>query len=254
MRILPVLDVMGGVVVRGVGGRRHEYQPVVSRLTPSKAPTDVARALRDHLGLSEMYLADLDAIGGAEPAWKLYEELHRAGFSLWLDAGLRDAPGARALAAAGVEGVVIGLETIRGPADLAAACADLGDRVVFSLDLKGGEPLGNLAAWQRPDARGIAAQAVALGVRRLLVLDLLRVGEGGGLGTEALCAALATDHLGVEVAAGGGVRDLDDLLRLRDCGLSAALVASALHDGTLSRRDLDALQAPAHQPEAPARE
>jgi phosphoribosylformimino-5-aminoimidazole carboxamide ribotide isomerase len=244
MRILPVLDVMGGAVVRGVGGRRHEYRPVVSRLTSSAAPIDVARAFRTHLGCAELYLADLDAIGGADPAREQYESLRRAGFALWVDAGLRDAEGARALADVGVEGVILGLETIQGPGELARACADHGGRVIFSLDLKGGEPLGNVAAWQSPDARGIAAQAVALGVRRLLVLDLLRVGGGSGLGTEALCASLAADHSGVELAAGGGIRDRDDLIRLRDCGVSAALVASALHDGALSRRDVDALRAP----------
>jgi HisA/HisF family protein len=241
MRILPVLDVMGGVVVRGVGGRRDEYRPVVSRLTSSCTPIDVARAFRDHLGCAELYLADLDAIRGAEPARELYEGLRRASFSLWVDAGVRDAEEARALAAVGVEGVVIGLETIRGPAELARACADLGTRVIFSLDLKGGEPLGDRPAWQRADARGVAAQAVALGARRLLVLDLLRVGEGGGLGTEALCASLAAEHPGVEVAAGGGVRGPADLRRMRESGIAAALVASALHDGTLRRVDLETL-------------
>jgi HisA/HisF family protein len=238
MRILPVLDVMGGVVVRGIGGRRDEYRPVVSRLTSSCAPIDVARAFRDHLGLAELYLADLDAIRGADPARELYEGLRRAGFALWVDAGVRDAEGAKALAATGVEGVVMGLETIRGPAELARACADLGGRLIFSLDLKGGEPLGDRSAWQRADAWGIAARVVALGIRRLLVLDLLRVGEGGGLGTEALCATLAAEHPGVEVAAGGGVRGPADLRRMRECGIAAALVASALHDGTLRREDL----------------
>jgi phosphoribosylformimino-5-aminoimidazole carboxamide ribotide isomerase len=244
MRIVPVLDVMGGVVVRGVGGRRHEYRPVVSRLTPSCTPIDVARAFRQQLGCVKLYLADLDAIGGGEPGWDLYDTLHRAGFSLWVDAGVRDAAGAWGVVAAGVEGVVIGLETIRGPTELARACAALDGRVIFSLDLKGGQPLGDVWRWQSADARGIAAQAVALGVRRLLVLDLLRVGEGGGIGTEELCAALAVDHPGVEVAAGGGVRDLADLLRLRDCGVAAALVASALHDGTLRREELDSLRPP----------
>jgi phosphoribosylformimino-5-aminoimidazole carboxamide ribotide isomerase len=240
MRILPVLDVMGGVVVRGIGGRREEYRPIVSRLTSSCVPIDVARAFRDHLGCAELYLADLDAIRGAAPAWDIYEGLRRAGFALWVDAGVRDAKGARALAAVGAEGVVIGLETIRGPTELARACADLGSRVIFSLDLKGGEPLGGRSAWQRPDAKRIAAQAIALGARRLLVLDLLRVGEGRGLGTEALCAALVAEHPDVEVAAGGGVRGPTDLRRMRECGIGAALVASALHDGTLRREDLEA--------------
>jgi phosphoribosylformimino-5-aminoimidazole carboxamide ribotide isomerase len=244
MRILPVLDVMGGVVVRGVGGRRHEYRPIVSRLTPSSAPLDVARAFREHLGLDELYLADLDAIGGARPALALCEALRREGFALWVDAGIRSAAEARAVAEAGLEGLVIGLETVRGPEELARACREFGARVVFSLDLKGGRPLGDTSAWGGNDPVGIAAQAVGLGVRRLLVLDLACVGEGEGTRTEQLCAALAARHPGVEVAAGGGVRGQADLRRLRSCGVRTALVASALHDGTLTRPQLDSLRAP----------
>ncbi len=244
MRIIPVLDVMGGVVVRGVGGQRHLYRPVVSRLTASCAPVAVARAFREHLGLCELYLADLDAIGGAAPAVALYESLRREGFALWVDAGVRDAAMARAVADAGVESVVIGLETLRGPAELVRACRDLAERVVFSLDLRAGVPLGDTAAWPVRDALGVVSQAVAAGVRRLLALDLTRVGEGAGTGTEELCASVASAHPALEIAAGGGVRGLADLHRLQACGVTAALVASALHDGTLRRQDLDELRAP----------
>jgi phosphoribosylformimino-5-aminoimidazole carboxamide ribotide isomerase len=112
--------------------------------------------------------------------------------------------------------------------------------VVFSLDLRDGAPLGAGAGWAA-DAASVAAQAVGLGVRRLLVLDLARVGVGTGTGTDALCARLAAAHPEVEVSAGGGVRGVADLRRLRDCGVRAALVASALHDGALTAADLTAL-------------
>jgi phosphoribosylformimino-5-aminoimidazole carboxamide ribotide isomerase len=235
MRLLPVLDLQGGVVVRGVGGRRREYRPVVSRLTTSCQPVDVAEAFRAHFGLEELYVADLDALAGAAPALAVYRALRERGFRLWVDAGVRTAADARPAAAAGVEGIIAGLETVAGPAVLADLCGDLGDRVVFSLDLRDGQPLGDGAAWGGADAGSIAARAVALGVRRLIVLDLARVGGGGGTGTEDLCRALASRHAGVEVFAGGGVRDVADLRRLRECGVAGALVASALHDGRLPR-------------------
>ena len=244
MRILPVIDLMGGVVVRGIGGRRHEYRPIVSRLISSCAPVDVACAFREHFGLSELYLADLDAIRGSDPDVALYQALRRDGFSLWIDAGVRDIGRAQRLATRDIEGIVIGLETIPGPDELTAACREWGERIVFSLDLKGGVPLGNLSSWRGCDSGTIAAEAVACGVKRLLVLDLLRVGEGGGLGTEALCATVAADYPHLELAAGGGVRGVADLRRLRDCGVRTALVASALHDGSLRRSDLDDLRAP----------
>jgi phosphoribosylformimino-5-aminoimidazole carboxamide ribotide isomerase len=241
MRILPVLDLLNGRVVRGVGGRRQEYRPVVSRLTASSAPLDVARAFAAHFGLTELYLADLDAIAGAEPALPTYAALLAEGFRLWVDAGVAGVGRARALAGAGVTDVVVGLETVAGPAALAEIADTFGDRVVFSLDLRGGVPVQSGGAWDGPDAWSIAAQAVALGVRRLLVLDLARVGDGAGTGTEELCARLAAEYPEVEVSAGGGVRGPADLRRLRDCGVRAVLMASALHDGALRREDLDGL-------------
>ncbi len=237
MRVVGVLDLRGGVVVRGVAGRRDEYRPVVSTLTPSSRPLDVARALRDKLGLAELYVADLDAIAGGEPAWATIAALRADDFRLWVDAGVRDAAGARRLAACGVETIVAGLETVAGPAALGEVAGAWGPRVVFSLDLKEGTPLAS-AGWEGDDAWSIALQAIRLGVRRVLVLDLARVGTGTGPGARELCRRLAAEHPEVEVSAGGGVRGRADLDQLRECGVRAVLVASALHDGALGRADL----------------
>jgi len=49
---------------------------------------------------------------------------------------------------------------------------------------------------------------------------------------------LATTFPGVEISAGGGVRGVEDLSRLRDGGVQNVLVASALHDGRLTSGDL----------------
>jgi phosphoribosylformimino-5-aminoimidazole carboxamide ribotide isomerase len=233
VRLIPVLDVMNGAAVRAVAGRRSEYRPLVSRLVASAEPGAVARALVDTVRPAELYLADLDAIGGAAPNVALYASLGTLGVARWIDAGLRDADDAGPLLDAGVEGVVAGLETLRGTEALAALVRYSGpERVVFSLDLRDGVPLGG-GSWPA-DADAVADIAVAAGVRRAIALDLARVGGGGGTGTEGLCRRLAARHPGVEWVAGGGVAGPDDLQRLADAGASAVLVASALHDGWLS--------------------
>jgi phosphoribosylformimino-5-aminoimidazole carboxamide ribotide isomerase len=234
MRILPVLDLKAGLVVRGVGGRRQEYRPIVSQLTNSCHAVDVARAFRDQFGLTELYLADLDAIAGESPALTLYAELQSMGFRLRVDAGVREVADAQPLAALGVEVIVAGLETLSGPETLGKLCREFGgDRIQFSLDLMDGRPLGHLSAWDGADARAIAARAVGLGVRRLIVLDLARVGGKSGPGTEQLCTHLARTFPALEVATGGGIRDVNDLEWLERCGVKAVLVASALHEGRL---------------------
>jgi phosphoribosylformimino-5-aminoimidazole carboxamide ribotide isomerase len=230
VRILGVIDLMDGVVVRGVGGRRSEYRPIASPLCASAEPRAVAEAFRYEYGITELYLADLDAIAGAAPAWGVYESLRSAGFALWLDAGVRTAQDGLALARAGV-GVVVGLETAEGPHVVEALS---GERMAFSLDLRGGVPLGDWGG----DAWSVAREAIERGARRVLILDLARVGEGGGVGTEALCARLTADSPEVEVWAGGGVRDVNDLLRLRAAGCAAVLLATALHQRAIRREDL----------------
>lgn len=239
MRIIPVLDLLGGVVVHGVAGDRARYRPIVSKLVNSAEPLEVARAFRRTFGFTELYLADLDAIQGAAPSRAIYDALHADGFHLWVDAGIATSAHARALRQAGVATIVAGLETVQGPSVLAELWHDLGpELLVLSLDLRDGQPLTPPGAWSSADPWIIARSAFDLGVRRFLVLDLKRVGTGQGTGTEHLCTRLAQLGGGVRVSAGGGVRGPEDLTLLETCGVESVLVASALHDGRLKPQDV----------------
>ena len=239
MRVLPVIDLMHGQVVRGIAGLRHQYQPIRSSLTASTEPLAVAEAFRDHFGLTNLYVADLGAIDGESPSLATFNALQERGFTLLIDAGLRMAADALPLLDVGVAGLVAGLETLAGPEVLAALVESVGPaRIVFSLDMKEHRPLGAVA-WPARDAFAIASNAIGLGTRRMLVLDLAHVGTGRGTGTEDICRQLKQAWPDVEVLAGGGVRGREDLQRLRLCGIDRVLLASALHDGTLRRQDVD---------------
>ena len=94
--IIPVLDLMIGQIVLAQGGKRDDYLPVNSKLTRSSQPLDVARAIYHQTGCRTFYLADIDSFAGAEPNWKVYQQLLEADFGLWIDAnwlkGNRTAP------------------------------------------------------------------------------------------------------------------------------------------------------------------
>ena len=238
MRILPVLDLLGGVVVRGVAGQRDEYRPVESRLVAGAEPLAIANALREAFGFTEFYVADLDAILHDQPALETYRRLVDAGLTLMVDCGLRDGERAELVLEAGARSVIAGLETAPGPDFLSQLVQRFkAERVVFSLDLQKGQPLGDISGWRSGDPAQIAAEAVENGVARMIVLDLAGVGVGQGVPTSSLCQQLRAAYPNLEIITGGGVRTIDDIRDLTNIGLDGVLVASSLHDGHISPAD-----------------
>jgi phosphoribosylformimino-5-aminoimidazole carboxamide ribotide isomerase len=237
MRVLPVLDLRDGHIVRAIAGRRAEYRPVVSKIATSSLPLNVADGFRSQLGLSEMYVADLDAISVGSPNFKSFKELHANGFRTWVDAGIRCAEDAGPLFDTGVERVIAGWETMNSCSVLRHVSRRWGaERIVFSLDLLPGRPADS------EQCLAVVREAVAAGITSIIVLDIARVGTGQGTGTEQLCQQLLSAFPGVELLAGGGIRSREDLLKLRREGVRGALIASAFHDGRICREDLVGLQ------------
>jgi len=236
-RLIPVLDVMGGRVVRAVGGRRTEYRPVVSRLTDSADPLAVARALLATTSAAELYVADLDAITGRSSV-TVATLLRALSCRVWVDVGIGGRCDVSALPPVPHVCPVIGFETARtwGVVSETRVARGYGP-VALSIDLRNGELVGDWRGWELAgprDAIGLARAAVRLGAAPLIVLDLARVGTGTGSGTEELLRAIRAAFPHTELMAGGGVRSWADVDRLGDAGADAVLVASALHDGTVT--------------------
>ena len=241
MNIIPVIDLKAGLVVRGVAGRREEYRPIVSQLVSEPSPRAVARALVQRFNFRQVYIADLDAIAGQLPNLRAYQDILACGLTPWIDAGVATVEAAQSLLDLGK--IIVGLESLRCLAALPRivdACS--AERVVFSLDLKGGRPITSIVSWHDASPDEIAVKVMDIGIRRLIVLDLADVGVGQGTGTLGLVERLHARHPQVEITAGGGVRGIDDLRHLATAGCASALVASALHDGRLTPEEVRWLQ------------
>jgi phosphoribosylformimino-5-aminoimidazole carboxamide ribotide isomerase len=241
-QVVPVLDVLRGQAVHAIGGERSRYRPLRSILHPTSDPLELARAYRKTLRLSSLYVADLDAITGGTPDKSLYPALVGLGLDLWIDCGLRDEADLAPLLDLDFDhvSIVAGLESLRGPEALATVLDRVNpDRLIVSLDLWGGRPItASPKAWDDADAESLAARFVALGVRRILLLDLTRVGKGDGPGVDRLLAAIRAATPGVEVALGGGIVGIESVERYQNQGASAVLIGSALHDGRIGRDQL----------------
>lgn len=223
MRIIPVIDVMGGVVVRAIAGRRRDYRPIETRLTSSTDPIAVADALLQLTGSDELYLADLDAmIGGGVPTCD--PSPFRA--TVLLDSGLRSVEQLATLMRWPNVRAVVGTETWRvAPDDWPEPFP-----AILSLDYFDGQLR---TAW--PTTVAVDVGAIAASVASMIVLDVARVGMGKGSGTERTIQMLRRACPNAELIAGGGVRHWDDIHSLEQAGADAVLVATALHDGSLFR-------------------
>lgn len=239
MNILPVLDLLDGVIVHGVAGNRELYRPIKSELTDRDDPLGVAETLRDTYGFSRLYLADLNGLQLQVVDQTIYSDLTQAGFELIVDAGVRSVAEARRLIEAGVAEVVLALETNPSAGLLDELLDQFGpERVTFSLDLKQGQPLGKLDELTATDAASLAVSVINHGCRRLIVLDLAAVGSESGPVTAKLCRSIREVTTESLLITGGGIRDAEDLKTLERAGVDEVMIATALHNGSFTPRQL----------------
>ena len=111
MRVIPVIDLKGAAAVHAVRGERERYRPLRSAIVAGSDPVEVTRAVRDALGLDELYVADLDAIAGRSAHRATIAALAREA-RVMVDAGVTAVAEVGRLLELGAARVVIGTETL----------------------------------------------------------------------------------------------------------------------------------------------
>ena len=237
MKVIPVIDVLGGVAVHAVRGRRKDYRPLKSVLCKSVDPIDVAASLKT-FGFSELYVADLDAITGGHVNSPLLKRIVGAtGLKLMVDAGVTNLQRAEEVLDSGVAKVIIGTETLTSTSFVAEAVEVLGtEKVLVSLDLKGNRIISCFELGRHAEPVTFLRELEKLGVSQIIVLDLTKVGSREGINLALLQKVLR--NIKVKVLVGGGVRDVTDLVELKKRGAFGVLVATALHSGKISHENL----------------
>lgn len=238
------MDLLDGLIVRAYRGERNKYRPMESPLVNSPHPVEVAKALLYVTGGSDLYVADLNAIqdmgDNLEVLRKVREETMA---TLWIDAGtesldevlylMSEIPSCR---------VVVGSETLESSDEferISKACQK--DRMIFSLDMKEGSILTRS---ESPLAGKTLEEGIDLlrlaGWRRVILLTLDGVGTGRGLPLKMYERAtrMAPD---MSLYGGGGFKSRDELFALKRLNMAGLLVATALHEGRITKKDIEEL-------------
>ncbi|MBO0755472.1 MAG: nickel transporter [Bradyrhizobiaceae bacterium] len=230
MDIIPVLDLKDGVVVHAHMGRRDQYRPIETPLSPSSMPADVARGLLAIYPFKAFYVADLDAIerkGNNNGALALLRN-DFPNLALWVDNGVNDLRGARQWLDADLGHLVLGSET-QTDERLVTRCGG-DERVILSLDYLGDSFLGPVAL----------RDSVHAWPSKIIVMTLARVGSQSGPDIPRL-NAIKSRAPEKQLYAAGGVRDTADLAALAHHGIAGALVATSLHNGRLTGAQIASL-------------
>ncbi|MDE2180684.1 MAG: hypothetical protein KGJ40_07540 [candidate division NC10 bacterium] len=240
MKVIPVIDIMGGVAVHARRGERSAYRPIRSVLLQGADPVALLRAYRETLECDVVYIADLDAIMGSGENLAIIGKMAASEpqLELLVDAGIHNALQARRLLDAGAKKVVIASESLTSLSSASGLLTELGtESTLFSLDLKAKDVTWREPSTESKDPGVIASRLLLLGFREVILLGMDRIGVGGGADAELL-GRVATAVPGIRFIVGGGITSIKELTLLHRAGASGVLLATALHSGTITRGDL----------------
>ena len=227
VKIIPVIDLLDEHVVRGVGGNRTQYQPIVSSLCASSKPQDVVSAFLELAPFDTVYIADLNALQNkGNSSAVIFALLDRfPNIEFWVDGGFTTTKSIRSyLGHVGFK-PILATETITSIAQYEKLTEFLDpEAFVLSLDHKAGR-LGLDHLFDQPK----------FWPNRVIVMSLDDVGSDSGPNIPLINDYQSLDPSKQYIAA-GGVRDDRDIEKLAAHKVYAVLVASALHGGRLNCR------------------
>ena len=234
--LIGVIDLRKGQAVHAVAGNRDLYAAVstVSSAIAGDA-TSLARRYRE-LGLTGLYIADLDAIETQSPQTELIRQILACdlGFcDIVIDLGWTgDEHSATQSAILELAAdypalwIVAATESAKSLHSIARLAESVSaQRIILGMDYRGGRLIsdfGDESAW--------FDEAQRLKVGGILVLDLQAVGTSAGAATAEICHRIRPQFPHTAVLSGGGIRSARDVRQLIRAGCDKCLVATALHE------------------------
>lgn len=234
MQIIPVIDLLNGVVVHAKKGERQHYQPIQSLLTSSCKPLDIVAALLEIYPFTQLYIADLNAIQKTADAYKTNYNVIEAiaqrypDLRLWVDAGISNNHELGAWGELNVR-LVLGSENF-ATIDNYCSLKHHEKNFVLSLDFM---------------PRGYQGPAELLTQNEhwpqdVIVMSLANVGTNQGANIPLL-GEILNRKKDLNVYAAGGIRDVGDLMLVKQIGVQGALLATALHQKQITTKALENL-------------
>ncbi|MFQ6076650.1 MAG: 1-(5-phosphoribosyl)-5-[(5-phosphoribosylamino)methylideneamino]imidazole-4-carboxamide isomerase [Candidatus Bathyarchaeia archaeon] len=233
MKIIPAIDLMGGMVVRLVRG-----DPKTMRVYQHFGePVQVAKRWEGE-GAPALHVVDLDAALGRGDNRTIVEKILRGvDIPLQVGGGIRSLEAAEELLGIGVDWVVLGTLAFEKGDELRRMIQKFGnERLIVALDYDGDRV--RAMGWKAETATTLdeaLKRFTDIGVETLILTSISRDGTLSGPDYDTLAWVVSNSR--ARILASGGVSSLEDLERLKELGVDGVVVGRALYEARFSLRE-----------------
>ena len=242
MKIIPAIDLKDGKCVR-------LYKGDFDKVTEYSADPLGIAARYGTLDVTDLHIVDLDgARTGSQYNRATVSQLCAStGLDVQLGGGIRELETVTAWLTEGVARCVVGSVAVEEPGRVGSWMDEVGvDRIVVALDvtIEDNGPVTATHGWVRSSGTSLwdtIERLGSFGLRHLLCTDISRDGAMSGPNFD-LYAELLARYPDLKLQASGGVRNVEDLERLRELGVPAAITGKALLDGRITESEVAAFR------------
>ena len=237
MEIVPAIDIIDGKCVRLTKGDYNICK------TYSDNPLDMALRFQD-AGIKRLHLVDLDGARSKHIVNHPTLESIATHTNLTIDfgGGIKARADLETALGCGAQMVTVGSTAVEHPELMEEWIAEFGqEHIILGADARNGKISVN--GWKEDSALELddfINDYMKKGISKVLCTDINKDGMLQGPSVE-LYRQLLTKFPDIYLIASGGVSSVDDLMRLKEAGLPAAIVGKAYYEGRITIEQLSEL-------------
>ncbi|HHU21805.1 MAG TPA: 1-(5-phosphoribosyl)-5-[(5-phosphoribosylamino)methylideneamino]imidazole-4-carboxamide isomerase [Clostridiales bacterium] len=227
MKIFPAIDLMDGRAVRLTQGDYGRVEVF------GDDPVAMAEEFYER-GSRWLHVVDLDGAKKGKPSnFEIIKDITSStDMFVEVGGGIRSMKSIDKYLSVGASRVIIGTAAIKDPEFLRIAVTWYGDAVAAGVDARNGKVAVN--GWLTVtdiDSVEFCNRLLDMGIGTVIYTDIERDGllSGANLDVYGVLSRIE----GLDIIASGGISSLEEIRRLRDLGISGAIVGKAIYTGLL---------------------
>jgi phosphoribosylformimino-5-aminoimidazole carboxamide ribotide isomerase len=231
---IPAIDIIDGKCVRLTKGDYNQKKVY------NENPLEVAMMFED-AGITRLHLVDLDgAKAGVVKNWKVLENIAgKTKLVVDFGGGIKSVEDVHVVFDSGAALATVGSMAVKDAALFEMLLMMFGaKKFLLGADVKD-EKIA-IHGWLEQTEIGILdflTDYKTKGVQQFFCTDIAKDGMMMGPSTE-LYQKILEKNKGIQLIASGGIRHLDDVVQMKEIGMSGAIIGKAIYEGKIDLADL----------------